>query len=420
MAYAWRTSIDPVSVPPPAGFAREKVRQGEQLAAIGNCAGCHTATGGAAFAGGVPLETPFGTIYGTNITPEAGTGIGAWPEAAFRRALREGVSRDGHLLYPAFPYDHFTRMNDDDIGALYAFVMTRDPVVAEAPRNKLVFPLQFRPLVAGWNLLYLTPGPMRPEPSQSAEWNRGAYLVSSAGHCAACHSPRNALGAEDRSAFLAGGEAEGWHAPALNAESPSPVHWTAQSLAIYLRTGMAPDHALTAGPMQGVVRNLARAEAADVQAMALYLASLMGPPTSAQQAREALARELAAHQSLADARPSASSTPGEAPALALGAKVYANNCAGCHDMGRGISSNAALRLPLAVALHIKDPRNLIHIIQRGIIPADGEGGRFMPPFAGTLTDEELTALLAWMRRQATGEPPWQDLARTVKEAGTTP
>jgi mono/diheme cytochrome c family protein len=412
--------MDEVNPPARTAFDRALVRRGQMLASLGDCSSCHSARDGASYAGGVPVPTPFGTIYGTNITPEPQTGIGKWSEAAFRRALREGVSRDGHLLYPAFPYNHFTHLTDDDIHALYAFVMTRDPVQAKAPANRLMFPLQFRPLVAGWNMLYLKKGPIAQQASQTAEWNRGAYLVESAGHCAACHSPRNALGAEKKDAYLAGGEAEGWHATALNQGSPSPVPWTADSLAAYLRTGIVADHAMSAGPMEGVVHNLSQADPADLRAMAVYIQSLMGPPDAARQARETSARTKAAQQSLAAVQPSSPTPPSDEAALTLGGVVYANSCAECHDLGRQFSSGTALRLPLAVALHLPDPRNLIHIIRRGIEPAEGEAGRWMPAFEGSLTDEQLAALTVWLRRQGTDAAPWNDVLKTVKETGNAP
>jgi mono/diheme cytochrome c family protein len=419
-ALAWHRPIDPVAQPARASFDRALVRRGEQLAALGDCASCHTTKAGSPFAGGVPLQTNFGTIHGTNITPEPDTGIGAWSEDAFRRALREGVSRDGHLLYPAFPYDHFTHLADADIHALYAFVMTRDPVRSETPANRLMFPLQFRLLVAGWNLLYLKEGPAQPS-AQDAQLARGEYLAESLAHCPACHSPRNALGAERRGdEYLAGGEAEGWHATALNANSPSPVPWTQATLAAYLRTGLVPDHAMAAGPMQGVVSNLSHADPADVDAIAAYIAAQMGPSTAQRQAREAASRQKAAVDSLAAVHPTTPGPEGSDAVLALGASVYAGSCAGCHDQGRGLSSDAALRLPLAVALHIPDPRNLIHIVRQGIQPPDGHAGRWMPPFEGSLSDDELTALVTWLRRQGTDAPPWNDVARNVKESGTAP
>jgi mono/diheme cytochrome c family protein len=410
------------AVAPPArnSFDRAQVARGQVLASLGDCTSCHTTSSGAAYAGGVPLATPFGTIHGTNITPEPQTGIGNWSEAAFKRALREGIARDGHHLYPAFPYDHFTKLNDQDIAALYAFMMTRDPVRATTPANKLMFPLQFRPLVAGWNMLYLKKGPMQQDAAQGAQWNRGAYLVESAGHCAACHSPRNALGAEKKDAYLAGGEAEGWHATALNEKSPSPVPWTVDAMTTYLQHGIVRDHAMAAGPMEGVVHNLARADAADLRAMAVYIVSRMGPADSQRQAREASARKKAAQPSLAAVQAATAAPSGEDETLKLGGEVYAGSCAECHDLGRQFSSGTALRLPLAVALYLPDPRNLIHIIRHGIQPPDGQAGRWMPSFEGSLTDQQLAALVTWLRRQGTDEPPWKDVLKTVKDTGDAP
>jgi mono/diheme cytochrome c family protein len=419
-AVAQTAPMDKIAPPARTTFDPKLVRRGELLASIGDCAGCHSTREGAAYAGGVPVRTPFGTIYGTNITPEAETGIGAWPEAAFRRALREGVSRDGHLLYPAFPYDHFTHLSDEDLGALYAFAMTREPVQARPPANRVMFPLQFRPLIAIWNRLYLKPGPLPQQPSQSAEWNRGAYLVEGLAHCGACHSPRNQLGAERRDAYLGGGEAEGWHATALNQNAPSPVPWTTEALAAYLRTGLVADHAITAGPMQNVVDGLAHADPADVHAIATFVSAVIGAPTPERQAREDASRRKAEEPELSRVQRATPLPAGDEANLALGASVYASSCAWCHDAGRQFSSSTALRLPLAVALHLPDPRNLLHIIREGIEPPDGEPGRWMPPFEGALTDEQLTALVIWLRRQGTDAPPWPEVARTVKESGNAP
>ena len=153
----------------------------------------------------MPLPTPFGTIFSTNITPDAETGIGTWSEVAFARSMREGVDREGRYLYPAFPYDHFTHGTDDDIRAIYAFLMSRPAIRSAAPTNDLVFPLNFRHLVAGWNILFLDRGPLQPDASKSAEWNRGRYLADGLGHCGACHTPRNVLGAEKKGSVFAGG-----------------------------------------------------------------------------------------------------------------------------------------------------------------------------------------------------------------------
>src|SRR4051812_18556429 len=198
LALAWRPAIDPVEPPERASFDPARVTKGAELAAVGDCGRCHTVEGGAAYAGGYPLATPFGTIYATNITPDPETGIGRWSEAAFRRAMREGVDREGRHLYPAFPYDHFTLLTDDDDNALYAYFMTREPVRARTPANDIPFPLNLRVAIAGWKLLFFKPGPYQPDMAKSEAWNHGAYLAEGLAHCGACHTPRNGLGAEKK------------------------------------------------------------------------------------------------------------------------------------------------------------------------------------------------------------------------------
>lgn len=213
-AIAWRSEVASIAPLPRATFDQKDIERGAALAAIGNCNVCHTTPGGKFYAGGRALPTPFGTIYATNITPDPATGIGGWSEDAFRRALRTGVARDGHHLYPVFPYDHFIYVTDADAHALYAFLMTRAPVSAQAKPNDLRFPFSWRPILAGWKLLYLRHDGFKPEASQSADWNRGGYLVEGLAHCGACHTPRNAEGAEKHDQKFAGGSSEGWNAPA--------------------------------------------------------------------------------------------------------------------------------------------------------------------------------------------------------------
>src|SRR5664279_2706117 len=277
-AVAWRPEISAIDPPAAQSFGDALVKRGRALAAIGNCASCHTPRGGKSFAGGVPVPTPFGTIYSSNITPDPETGIGRWPEAAFRRAMRSGVDRDGKHLYPTFPYDHFTHVSDDDDRALYAYLMTRQPVAAPERANQLSFPLDQRVVIAGWKLLFLRHGNWQPDITKSAEWNRGAYLVEGLAHCGACHTPRNALGAERASSAFAGGDVDNWHAYAINAQSPAPVPWTADALYGYLRQGWQSDHGVARGPMAQVVSNLASVPDSDIHAIATYMADVFGPP----------------------------------------------------------------------------------------------------------------------------------------------
>ena len=242
-------------------------------------------------AGGRAIETPFGTIYSTNITPDVETGIGAWSYPAFERAMREGIHRDGRQLYPAFPYTHFARTTDADLQALYAYLMAQTPVRAENRKPALMFPFNWRPLMAGWNALFHRAEVFEADTRQSAEWNRGAYLVEGLGHCSACHSPRNALGAEKASAYLAGGFAEGWEAPPLTSLSHAPIPWSEDELFAYLRSGESRFHGVAAGPMAPVVKELAALPDPDIRAMAVYLASFNGAAIGKPE-QQALAASL--------------------------------------------------------------------------------------------------------------------------------
>ncbi len=305
------------------------------MAAVGNCVACHTNPGGRSFAGSFPMPTPFGTIYSSNITPDAETGIGRWSETAFSRAMRSGVSRDGSQLYPAFPFDHFTYVSDEDNKALYAFLMTRPAVKQTPPANDLPFPLNFRPVLAGWKMLFFREGAYENDASQSAEWNRGAYLVNGLGHCGACHTPRNQFGAEKSSEYLAGGEAEGWSAYALNASTAAPLPWTSDSLFAYLRQGWHPDHGVANGPMGEVTGNLGLLPDSDIRAIATYLASLMSEPAPERAKRADEIRQQVSQTAKAPA-PAMASTPAE-----RGAAIYQAACATCHNGSRP-SPSAAL------------------------------------------------------------------------------
>jgi mono/diheme cytochrome c family protein len=377
-------------------FDAALIARGAQLSAIGNCATCHTRRGGQSFAGGLPLKTPFGVIYSTNITPDVDTGIGAWSEAEFLRAMHDGVDRAGRNLYPAFPFDHFTRVTDDDVGAIYAYIMTRDAVHSTVPANRLMFPMNARPLLSGWKALYFDRGVYRPDPARSAEWNRGAYLVEGLGHCGACHTPRNRLGAEMKSDPLGGGEAEGWRASAINGSSPAPMPWTVEQLTRYLRQGRDENHGTAAGPMSPVVHGLSEVPEADVRAMATYLTTVMASAPAGSGRRAAL--------SLDDAR------------VSSGAAIFAGACASCHDQGAGsLSFVRTVPLALTTSIHEPDPRNVLHIVLKGIWPEPGEKGELMPGFEGALTDEQLTSLLAYMRVHFAKSPPWADVSRQARD-----
>jgi mono/diheme cytochrome c family protein len=419
LASTWRPSIAARAGNAAQSFDPAQVLRGQRLSALGLCANCHTANPAAPFAGGFAVNTPFGVVYSTNITPDNATGIGSWTREAFVRAMKQGVARDGHHLYPAFPYDHYTRLDQHDIEAIYAFMSTRDPVHAPARANQLTFPFGFRPLLAGWKLLFLDSSPVPADPAKGAEWNRGAYIAQALGHCAACHSPRNAFGAVDTHHYLGGGEAESWYVPALNAASPSPIEWDVDSLTQYLRTGIAPKHAIAGGPMQAVTSSLAEAEPAEVRSLATYIVSLMGKPKPAIAAAANAAASRPASDPVA-LSPAAAGDSVEARQLQLGASVYFDTCARCHAGGRTVGSGGALQLPAAIALYDPDPRSLIHIIRDGVPPREGEPGRWMPGFADILTDQQVTALAAYLRRHGANQPAWPNLAAAVQKAKSTP
>src|SRR5437773_5716458 len=339
-------------------FDAAQIAKGAELAAIGNCGTCHTAEGGKPFAGGRPLSAPFGTIYSTNITPELDTGIGKWTEAEFVRAMHDGVDREGHDLYPAFPYDHFTKVADEDVKAIYAFVMTRDASRALRSRNDLTFPANLRGSLRAWKALYFRAGRFEPDAAKSAQWNRGAYLAEGLGHCGACHTPRNVLGAEKLSDAYGGGDAERWLAPAMNEDSPAPLPWTADEIFNYLRYGFDARHGIAAGPMVDVVQNLAKVREDDVRAIAAYIADRMRRPV--QQAKSNDEADAFAQLQESAAVPGTGRDPiptrSSGAASDTGATVFEGACATCHYSGSGLQSTKPVPLALTTSVNAPDPR----------------------------------------------------------------
>jgi mono/diheme cytochrome c family protein len=398
-AIVWRPAIAAIEPPSTQSFDPALVKRGRELAAIGNCSSCHTVRGGQNYAGGLPVPTPFGVVFSSNITPDPETGIGRWPESAFRRAMRSGVDREGQHLYPTFPYDHFTNVSDEDDRALYAFLMTREPVHAPARQNQLAFPLNQRPVVAGWKLLFLRGDNYQPDPGKDAQWNRGAYLVSGLAHCGACHTPRNALGAERVNAQFSGGDVDNWHAFALNDRSHAPVPWNADSLYAYLRNGWDPDHGTARGPMAEVVSNLSTVPDNDVRAIAVYMADISGSPKPE--------RDRAAVLAQADKPP--------AQADNAGAAVFAGACASCHESSRPLPYGG-VNLALSTAISSPDPRNVANIVLSGVPAVEGERSPIMPGFAEAMDDAQVASLLNYLRARFSHEPPWTGIEKTVQDA----
>ncbi|PZP42700.1 MAG: aldehyde dehydrogenase [Azospirillum brasilense] len=386
----WRPAIAPIERPGSGVYSFATIERGRLAAAAGACNVCHVGANGMAFGGGRPLETPFGVVYASNISPDPAAGIGAWSYAAFARAMREGVSRDGHFLYPAHPYTSFAKAGEADIQALYAYLMTQRASPAVAPVTSLRFPFGIRSMMAGWNTLFLRA--QRPEdPERGAEWNRGAELVEGLGHCSACHSPRNALGAERTGEpHLSGGFADDWYAPALNAASTSPVGWTWDAYYDYLRTGHSRDHGSAGGPMAQVIESFRDLPDADIRAMATYLASL-GSNTANVDASPVIAASEAAltHAELSEP---------------LGARIFDGACASCHG--------GDLHLPhlaLNSNLHAVSPNNVAQAIRNGV-PAYARGAEdpvAMPAFGDILDPKAMESVIRYMRlRFAPTQPAW--------------
>ena len=403
-----RSEIAPIARPAPDSFSISQVQRGARLAAVGDCVVCHTAEGGKPFAGGRALATPFGTLYATNLTPDEGTGMGNWSLDAFRRAMREGVARNGEHLYPALPYEHFHKVNDDDLAAIYAFLMTRGAVEQRAPPNELIPPLGFRPLLAGWKMLFLRNEPFRPEPARSAEWNRGGYLAEGLGHCGGCHTPRNVLGAEQWTAGLAGGLAEGWDAPALDAKNPSAARWNADALYRYLREGAHPEHGVAVGPMGPVAHALGQASPEDVRAIAVYIEERMHPAGAASAIASPPSSSLPTQP-----RTSVENNDVAARIQPLGSTVFAGACAGCHATGASMLRAGRAGMSDLTALQSDSARNAVMAILAGLRTPTTDERPLMPAYGETLSDAQIAAVAAYVRARYTDRPPWPDLERTV-------
>lgn len=375
--------IAPSSPPSPGTFSEATLERGRQVFALGNCASCHTADGGLANTGGRAVETPFGTVYSTNITPDPETGLGRWSFEAFERAMRQGISRDGHNLYPAFPYTSFARIDANDMLSLYAYLQTLTPVRQETPNAQIVAPANLRPALSLWNALYQDKGPFVPVAGESDLWNRGKYLVQAAGHCSACHAPRNLAGAEKPQ--MLGAMIKGWYAPPLEGPEAAGRGWTEETLFAYLRHGHS-DLAAASGPMAEVASSLVAVPDNDIRAMATYLASL---PASTQP------------------NPGAAATrPEIAPSRA--SRIYESACAVCHQPAvAGTFTAALVPLERSAVLRAPVPDALETLLDEGLRAPTNLKLRDMPSFRNELTASDREALASYLRQRfAPDLPPW--------------
>ena len=368
----------------PAANADAQIALGKYLALAGNCAGCHTARGGALYAGGRAIETPFGSVYSSNLTPDLKSGLGSWTPENFWRALHNGKSKDGSLLYPAFPYPNYTRVTRADADALFAYLRTLAPVSQATREHALKFPYNNRFLLAGWRALYFKPGVYKPDAGRDTEWNRGAYLVQGLGHCNACHTGRDALGGTNIKSDLAGGMIPmlNWYAPSLTSDAEAGLgNWETQHIVDLLKTGVSARGAVF-GPMSEVVyMSLQHLAASDVAAMAGYLKSL--PQTAAA----------------ADSVPPVAKQEA-GRVMALGAKLYDKHCVDCHGATGAGMPPAYPPLAANRALTMRSAVNPIRMVLNGGF-APGTAGNprpyGMPPFRPLLNDDEVAAVVSYIR-----------------------
>jgi mono/diheme cytochrome c family protein len=376
------------------------VNTGEYVARAADCNSCHTGSPDKPFAGGYPVKSPLGIIYGPNITPDPDTGIGSWTKADFERALRKGIRKDGAYLYPAMPYGSYTKMSEADMTALWTYIHGLRPIRNEVPKNTLPFPFTVRSGLAVWQGLYFKPGPFVAVPAKGKVWNRGAYLVEALGHCADCHTPRNlAMGLETKH-HLGGGELQGWYAPDISGDDMSNIAgWSTEQLAAFFKSGKAPNNGKAAGPMQEVVHDsLQYLSAGDLQAIAVYLKDQ--PATGHAE------------------------TPTKAylPGLERGKLVYENNCSGCHQSnGQGIKGTVPA-LAGNGAVTALQPYDVIMALLEGF-PAQGSWGA-MASFADKLSDDQISDVTnyvrtAWNNNAPANATPWS-VGNWRKNATATP
>jgi mono/diheme cytochrome c family protein len=366
-----------------------QLRRGQYLVAVGDCMSCHLREGGEALAGGLPLNTPFGTIYTSNITSDQETGIGAWTPEQFHHAMHDGIGVHGENLYPAFPYPQFARVTREDTDAILAWLKATPAVHYTPPANKLPFPFNIRFIVKGWNLLFLKSDEFKPDAAQSTEWNRGAYLVSGLGHCTACHTPKNMFGADKSGEPFHGGTLDNWVAPDLTANARTGLgEWSADDIAEFLREGRNA-HAGAAGSMGEVITySTSLINDADRHAIAVYLKGL-------------------------PASPMATPPTADAGAMRRGAEIYTDACASCH-LENGVGQSR-LFPPLGhdAMLQQADVTGLAHLILAGSrvgTAPNSPSPLTMPSFAWKLSDGEIADVSTYLRNS------WGNQASPVSAA----
>ncbi|HEV3426212.1 MAG TPA: c-type cytochrome [Paraburkholderia sp.] len=384
--------------PAPAGSVAadpDLVKRGEYLERAGDCAACHTADKSRPFAGGLPINTPVGTIYTPNITPDPDTGIGQWTDADFMRAMHEGVGKSGERLYPAFPYPEYTKVTGQDVMAIRAYLNTLTPIHYTPPRNDLKFPFNLRWLMIFWNLFNFTEGRFVPDPKQSAELNRGAYLVEGLAHCEECHTPRNILQGLKSSERFSGATQAGWHAFNITPDKNSGVgNWSDDELVSYLSTGAVLGRANAAGPMGEVVADSTQyLTHEDLNSIVVYLRSVA--PISGGEVRP--------RDQWGKPASDVTALRGTEITAVNGAQLFIANCATCHNWtGQGVGASAPGAYPSLIhntTVGASDPNNLAMVILHGVSRTTRQADVLMPAFAGQLTDDQVAAVTNYVTRQ---------------------
>jgi mono/diheme cytochrome c family protein len=367
------------------------VARGKALATAGDCVACHTAPKGQPFAGGLALSTPFGVIMTANLTPDAATGIGRWSADDFARAMHEGVRPDGAHLYPAFPYTYYTKVRREDSDSIYAFLRSLTPVTNIVDRSTLPFPFNIRASMMGWNALFFTPGQFAPDPQKSEIYNRGAYLVEGLGHCGACHTPMNAMGASKFSDALQANKLDNWTAPNITADSRLGLgKWSVEDIVTYLKTG-GTKTSIATGPMAEVISNsTSQMPEEDLKAIATYL------------------KERGAAGSAAPAAIGA-----DDKRMVAGRAIFVDTCAACHTAtGTGIE-NIFPRLAGNPIVVQNDPSTLIRVVMTGTraVATDAKPtAPAMPSLGYRLSDEQLASVVTYIRNS------WGNAAAPVAAA----
>ena len=359
------------------------VDRGAYLARAGDCEACHTAARGKPYAGGDAINSPFGAIYPPNITPSEANGIGAWSDDDFYRAMHEGVGKHGQYLYPAFPYQWFTKITRDDVLAIKAYLDTVPPVDVASKPTRLMFPFDVRTGLGVWNEAYFKPGEFKPDPSKSQRWNRGAYLVEGLGHCGDCHTPKNLAMAPENSKALSGGQIDDWYAPNITSDPTRGIgKWTDDELFKYLKDGAARGQGVVVGPMAQVVHDsLAKLTDDDIHAIVAYLEAT--PPIADYKA-VALSQPDGAH--------------------AVGATVYLGHCASCHQQNGEGRPGVVPALAGNGLVTAKGPENVIRVILQGRLATANFAP--MPAVGSEMTDEEIAEVADYVRNAWSNAAPW--------------